>query len=71
LKPRTKLKLGAQVIQEGGEATFLLISKGNNLRYLDNIHSGIINRARAENLAAIFMRGKVFYFRKTQEKLRF
>jgi cytosine/adenosine deaminase-related metal-dependent hydrolase len=57
--------LGKSVaLREGAEATFLIISRNDNLRHVLDIHAGLVNRGRAENLMTLYVRGKAFYFRK-------
>jgi len=46
-------------IEEGGSATFMVLTRGNNLTNLTNVHSGLVNRARADNIRAIYARGKI------------
>ena len=46
-------------IEEGGNATFMVITRGNNLTNLTNVHAGLVNRARADNIRAIYARGKI------------
>jgi cytosine/adenosine deaminase-related metal-dependent hydrolase len=46
------------VLSPGREATFLILSKKNNLTDVVNIHAGILNRARADNLRAFFIAGE-------------
>ncbi len=45
-------------IQENAPATFMVLSRGNNLLNLADPYAGLVNRARADNLAAIFVDGK-------------
>ena len=47
-------------LQEGAPATFLVLSKGHNLVGLKNVHAGLVNRARADNVSAILVDGKRF-----------
>ncbi|MDI6820328.1 MAG: amidohydrolase family protein [Candidatus Hodarchaeaceae archaeon] len=46
-------------IQEGGRATFLVLSRRHNLTNLTDVHAGLVNRARADNIRAIYMDGKI------------
>jgi cytosine/adenosine deaminase-related metal-dependent hydrolase len=63
LKPAEELgESGA--LREGAEATFLILSRNDNLRHVLDIHAGLVNRGRAENLVTLYVRGKAFYFRK-------
>jgi cytosine/adenosine deaminase-related metal-dependent hydrolase len=45
-------------IQENAPATFMVLSRGHNLLNLTEPYAGLVNRARADNLAAIFVNGK-------------
>jgi len=47
------------IVEEGRVATFLVLARGHNLLNLANVHAGIVNRARADNLRAIYVGGKV------------
>jgi len=47
------------IVEEGRAATFLVLARGHNLFNLANVHAGIVNRARADNLRAIYVGGKV------------
>jgi len=47
-------------IHENAPATFLVLSRGYNLLNLTDPYAGLVNRARADNLAAIFVDGKRF-----------
>lgn len=46
-------------IEEGGKATFVVLARGNNLANLTDIHAGLVNRARADNIRAIYREGKI------------
>ena len=46
-------------IEEGGAATFIVLSRGNNLTNLTDVYAGLVNRARADNIRAIRVRGKI------------
>ncbi|MDI6884041.1 MAG: amidohydrolase family protein [Hadesarchaea archaeon] len=46
-------------VAEGGRATFMLLARGNNLQNLSDIYAGLINRARADNIQAVFLDGKI------------
>jgi len=48
-------------VEEGGSATFMVLTRGNNLMNLTNVHAGLVNRARADNIRAIYTRGKIIY----------
>ena len=45
-------------VREGGEATFMLLARANNLTDLTDVYAGLVNRARADNIRAIHVRGK-------------
>lgn len=46
-------------VTEGGPATFVVLARGNNLLNLSDVYSGLVNRARADNIQAIFVSGKI------------
>ncbi len=46
-------------VEEGGEATFVVLTRGDNLINLTDVHAGLANRARATNIRAIYARGKI------------
>lgn len=46
-------------VEEGREATFVMLARGNNLVNLTDIHAGLVNRARADNIRAVYARGKI------------
>ncbi|MFQ6130289.1 MAG: amidohydrolase family protein [Candidatus Hadarchaeaceae archaeon] len=46
-------------IGEGGSATFMVLSRGDNLTNLTNVYAGLVNRARADNIRAIYTHGKI------------
>ena len=46
-------------VEEGGSATFMVLTRGNNLTNLTNIYAGLVNRARADNIRAIYVHGKI------------
>jgi len=48
-------------VEEGGSATFMVLTRGNNLMNLTNVHAGLVNRARADNIRAIYTHGKIIY----------
>ncbi|MEA1904990.1 MAG: amidohydrolase family protein [Candidatus Hadarchaeota archaeon] len=58
VEPALELNLQVGPIQTGGDATFLVLARGSNLSNLTDIYSGIVNRARSDNLRVIFARGK-------------
>jgi cytosine/adenosine deaminase-related metal-dependent hydrolase len=46
-------------IQEGDPATFMVLGRGQNLLNLTDLHAGIVNRARADNIKEIYLDGKI------------
>lgn len=46
------------IIEEGSVATFLVLARKHNLLNLTDVHAGIVNRARADNLRSIYVRGE-------------
>ena len=46
-------------VEEGGAATFIVLSRGNNLANLTDVHAGLVNRARVDNIRAIHVRGSL------------
>lgn len=46
-------------IQEGSPATFMVLGRGQNLLNLTDLHAGIVNRARADNIKEIYLDGKI------------
>ena len=46
-------------VMEGGEATFMLLARANNLTNLTDVYAGLVNRARADNVRAIYVHGKM------------
>lgn len=46
-------------ITENGKATFLILAKGENLLNISDIYAGLVNRARADNIRAIYMNSKI------------
>lgn len=50
-------------IQEGNPATFIVLARGNNLLNLTDVHVGLVNRARADNLRAICRDGEYHVLR--------
>jgi cytosine/adenosine deaminase-related metal-dependent hydrolase len=56
--PAKHFDLRGGALSPGSEATFLILSKKNNLTDVANIHAGILNRARADNVRAFFISGK-------------
>jgi cytosine/adenosine deaminase-related metal-dependent hydrolase len=45
-------------IEEGNPATFIVLARKNNLMDIKNIHAGLVNRARAENVIAVYASGR-------------
>jgi len=45
-------------VEEGENATFIVLARKNNLQHLCNIHAGLVNRARADNVREIYFEGK-------------
>jgi len=60
VEPLNIFDLPWKPLQEGAPATFLVLSRGHNLVGLKNVHAGLVNRARADNVSAIFINGKRF-----------
>ena len=60
IEPLSIFDLPWKPLQEGAPATFLVLSRGHNLVGLKNVHAGLVNRARADNVSAIFINGKRF-----------
>ncbi len=46
-------------VREGGGATFMLLARANNLANLTDVYAGLVNRARADNVRAIHVDGKM------------
>jgi cytosine/adenosine deaminase-related metal-dependent hydrolase len=46
-------------ITESEKATFLILAKGENLLNISDIYAGLVNRARADNIRAIYLNGKI------------
>ena len=59
LEPLKLFNLPWGPIEAGGSATFMVLTRGNNLMNLTNVHAGLVNRARADNIRAIYARGKI------------
>jgi cytosine/adenosine deaminase-related metal-dependent hydrolase len=60
IEPLNIFNLPWRALQEGAPATFLVLSRGYNLVGLKNVHAGLVNRARVDNVRAIFINGKGF-----------
>jgi cytosine/adenosine deaminase-related metal-dependent hydrolase len=59
--PAEKLGVRGGAIYSGGGATFLILSRKNNLQDISDIHAGIVNRARADNIRSFFLSGKAIF----------
>ncbi len=59
IEPQKLFNLPWGPVEEGGSATFMVLTPGNNLANLTNVHAGLVNRARADNIRAIYARGKI------------
>ncbi len=46
-------------ISEGNVATFLVLARGHNLQHLSDVHAGLLNRARADNVRSIYLNGRI------------
>jgi cytosine/adenosine deaminase-related metal-dependent hydrolase len=46
-------------VKDGGEATFVVLAQGNNLTNLTDVHAGLVNRARADSIRAVYACGKI------------
>lgn len=64
LEPARLFGLPWGPLQEGGEATFLLLSAGGELRNLKDPYAGVVSRTQPENLRAVWWRGKDILRRK-------
>jgi len=60
IEPLNIFDLPWKPLEEGAPATFLVLFRGHNLVGLKNVHAGLVNRARADNVSAIFVDGKRF-----------
>lgn len=49
-------------IKEGGDATFVILARRENLRYVEDIFAGIVNRAGIHNVRSVFIRGSEIKF---------
>ncbi|MCQ8898571.1 MAG: amidohydrolase family protein [Hadesarchaea archaeon] len=58
VEPSRLFRLPWGPLEEGGEATFLLLSGGGELRNLRDPYTGLVNRTRPENLRGLWWRGK-------------
>ncbi len=64
VSPTKKLGLNFGPISEGGSATFIVLARKTNLEHISDIHAGIVNRARADNIRAFFVAGKGIFNQK-------
>jgi cytosine/adenosine deaminase-related metal-dependent hydrolase len=48
-------------IRERGKATFLILARGENLFNVSDVYSGLVNRARPDNLRAVYVDGKKIF----------
>jgi len=46
-------------IEKGNPATFMVLARRHNLVNLTDVHAGIVNRAQADNIRGIYLRGKI------------
>ena len=60
IEPLKVFNLSWGPVEEGESATFMVLTRGNNLTNLTNVHAGFINRARSDNIRAICARGKFY-----------
>jgi len=58
VEPSRFFRLPWGPLEEGGEATFLLLSGGGELRNLRDPYAGLVNRTRPENIRGLWWRGK-------------
>ncbi len=59
LAPLSIFKLPWGAIKEGSPATFIILARKDNLVNLTDVYAGLINRARADNIKAICVDGKI------------
>ena len=59
VEPRILFDLPWGPIQKDSPATFMMLARGQNLVSLTDVHAGIVNRARADNIRAIYRNGKI------------
>lgn len=57
INPISDLEDSFGPLEEGGKASFLVLSKGKNLTNFENPHLGIVSRARKDNLEMIYHPG--------------
>jgi cytosine/adenosine deaminase-related metal-dependent hydrolase len=46
-------------IAKGEKATFVILARGENLLNISDVYAGLVNRARADNLRAVYVNGKI------------
>ncbi len=59
VEPRVIFDLPWGPIQKGSPATFMVLARRQNLANLTDVHAGIVNRARADNIRAVCLNGKI------------
>jgi cytosine/adenosine deaminase-related metal-dependent hydrolase len=59
VEPRNLFDLPWGSIQEESPATFMVLARRQNLVNLTDLHTGIVNRARADNIREIYLNGKI------------
>lgn len=61
VSPVKTFSLEGGAIRQGGEATFLILSRKTNLQDVSNLHAGIVNRGRVDNIRSLFVAGKAIF----------
>jgi cytosine/adenosine deaminase-related metal-dependent hydrolase len=59
VEPAELFDLPWKGIAEGEKATFVILARGGNLLNISDVYAGLVNRARADNLRAIYVNGKI------------
>lgn len=59
IKPIELFDLPWGPIAEGERATFIILARRHNLQHLSDVHAGLVNRARADNVRSIYLNGKI------------
>jgi cytosine/adenosine deaminase-related metal-dependent hydrolase len=59
VEPAKLFNLPWRGIAEGEKATFVILARGENLLNISDVYAGLVNRARADNLRAIYVNGKI------------
>ncbi|MEM3421885.1 MAG: hypothetical protein QW315_06495, partial [Candidatus Hadarchaeum sp.] len=59
VKPLSLFNLPWGPVEEGQKATFLILARKSNLLHLSDVYAGLVNRARADNIRAIYFNGKI------------